>query len=71
MFQKEHILKLGIYKTLWISGRLHFLLYINDTLKTINRKSKPIFFFFFFLADDTSIIFTNSNFKDFTYYIKT
>jgi len=49
-----------------ISSRLHFHLYKNDILKTINIKSKSIV-----SADDTSIIFTNSNFKDFTNYIET
>ena len=48
-----------------ILGPLLFLLYINDLSKTINRKSKPILF-----VDDTSIIFTNSNPKNFRKYIK-
>lgn len=50
---------------MWISCRLHFHHYTNDILKTINRKSKPVL-----LADDISNIFTNSNLKDFTNYIK-
>ena len=39
-----------------IMGPLFFLLYINDLPKIINNKSIPILF-----ADDTSILFTNSN----------
>ena len=49
----------------WTLGSLLFLLHINDILKNINRKSKPILF-----ADDTRIIFINSNLKDFTNYIE-
>jgi len=41
-------------------GPKHFLLYVNDLSKTINRRSKPILF-----AVDTSILFTNSILKDF------
>jgi hypothetical protein len=38
----------------------------SESLKSrINRKSKPVL-----LADDTSIMFTNYNLKDFTNYIK-
>jgi hypothetical protein len=48
-----------------ILGPLRFLLYINDLSKNINGKSKPILF-----ADDTSLIFTNSNLQDFKNNIK-
>jgi Reverse transcriptase (RNA-dependent DNA polymerase). len=43
-----------------ILGPLIFLLYVNNLLMIINNKSIPILF-----ADDTSILFTHSNF---TYY---
>jgi hypothetical protein len=43
-----------------ILGPLLFLLYINDLPNFVNDKSKPILF-----ADDTSIIATNSNPKDY------
>jgi hypothetical protein len=41
-------------------GPLLFLLYINDLPNVVKNKSKPILF-----ADDTSIIATNCNPKDF------
>jgi len=43
-----------------ILGLLLSLFYTNDLSKTMNGKPKPILF-----ADDTSIIFTNSDLKDF------
>jgi hypothetical protein len=43
-----------------ILGPLYFLLYINDLPGIINDISKPTVF-----VDDTSIIFTHSNFIDF------
>jgi len=39
-----------------VLGPLHFLLYINDLPKIINKTSAPIIF-----ADDTSILFAHSN----------
>jgi hypothetical protein len=47
-----------------ILGPLFFLLYINDLPGIINNISKPTVF-----ADDTSIIFTHSNFIDFKHAI--
>ena len=43
-----------------VLGPLFFLLYINDLSKIINKTLAPIIF-----ADDTSILFTNSNLIDF------
>jgi hypothetical protein len=45
---------------------LFFLLYINDLPFTFNRVSMPTLF-----ADDTSIIYTNSNLPDFKNGINT
>jgi len=42
-----------------ILGPLHFLLYINDLPKIINKTSAPIMF-----GDDTSILFVHSNLID-------
>jgi hypothetical protein len=42
-----------------ILGPLFFLLYVNDLSKIINKPSTPIIF-----ADDTSILFANSNLID-------
>ena len=43
-----------------------FLLYINDLPAVINKKSIPVLF-----ADDTSILFTHSNFMEFHVNIET
>jgi hypothetical protein len=48
-----------------ISNHLLSLTYINDLSEIINGTSKRVSF-----SGDTSIIFTNSNFKEFKNYIK-
>jgi hypothetical protein len=44
-----------------ILGPLLFLIYINDLPPRINSLAKPILF-----ADDTSVIISNGNFRDFS-----
>jgi len=43
-----------------VLGPTLFLLYINDLPAVINKKAIPVLF-----ADDTSIVFTRSNFMEF------
>ena len=49
-----------------VLGPTLFLLYINDLLAVINKKAIPVLF-----ADDTSILFTHSNFMEFHVNIET
>jgi len=49
-----------------VLGPTLFLLYINDLPAVINKKAIPVLF-----ADDTSILFTRSNFMGFHVNIET
>jgi len=49
-----------------VLGPILFLLYINDLPTLINKKAIPVLF-----ADDTSILFTHSNFMEFHVNIET
>ena len=49
-----------------VLGPTVFLLYINDLPAVINKKATPVL-----LADDTSILFTHSNFMEFHVNIET
>jgi hypothetical protein len=63
-FSDSGVIKHGIPQGS-ILGPLLSLFYTNYLSKSMNGKSKQILF-----ADDTSIIFTNSDLKDFNNYIK-